>query len=285
MRRTGLLFTLVVTLAAAGCDPGIYDPGGSKGSGITLSIMSPSAGAMATLGANADLSVDIGFAVSHFTLKPAGMCTSSDGSACGHVHLYVDDMACNNRPAGKTYNNSGAASPIAAKFAWCPTNTGSHKVRLELHDNMHAAVLSGGTPVLQEITFTTSAANANPALSMPWPTNGSTVTMATDANRTVPVYVSASNFIFKPAGMCAGMSNCGHAHLKIDGDACNDTANAKPYNAGNGADGAIPINAKLSLCATPTGSHTITVELHDDMHNSITVSGIPVVTTASVTMQ
>jgi hypothetical protein len=239
---------------------------------------------MVTPGIDPDRSIDVGFATTSFTLMAAGTCSGL--AACGHVHLYLDDAVCNNVPAGKSYNNSGPTSPIKAKLSWCPTNTGPHTIRLELHDDVHAPVLgAGGTVVSATTNVMAQVADANPAVANVWPVAASTVTMGTDADKTVPIYFTAANFTFKAAGTCGTTPNCGHAHLNIDGDACDNVAAGKTYNSSNSADGLVPIKAKLSLCPNPTGQHTFVVTLHHDDHSPVQVSGQTVAATTIANVQ
>jgi hypothetical protein len=56
-------------------------------------------------------------------------------------------------------------------------------------------------------------------------------------------------------------------HVKIDSDACNDTAGGKAYNV---AGFASPVSANLAFCPTVDGPHRIDVELHKDDHSLVT---------------
>jgi hypothetical protein len=84
----------------------------------------------------------------------------------------------------------------------------------------------------------------------------------------VPVTFTTTNFTLMAPGGCGSVTNnCGHVHLLIDGAKC--TPANSPYNN----DGfASPINAIMSNCPSTDaidGSHTVSVELHSDMHAPI----------------
>ena len=89
-----------------------------------------------TLGTDVNKSVPISFTTENFTLAAVG--TPSCGTGCGHVHVLIDNAACN--ASGQTFNAEGSASPISALFAFCPVATGMHTVSAELHNNDHTPV-------------------------------------------------------------------------------------------------------------------------------------------------
>jgi hypothetical protein len=73
------------------------------------------------------------------------------------VHLLIDGSACND-PANNIYNNAGAASPIDAGFDYCPMISGSHTLKIELHNDDHSPVKdAGGTTISDSITVTVPA--------------------------------------------------------------------------------------------------------------------------------
>jgi hypothetical protein len=102
------------------------------------------------------------------------------------------------------------------------------------------------------------------AITITSPTPNQTVTLT--AAKTSSVAFSLTTFTLadpSAASACSGVTACGHVHLLIDGAAC--TPAGAPYNN----DGfASPIDAKFSSCATPTGSHTVTLELHHNDHSA-----------------
>jgi hypothetical protein len=102
-----------------------------------------------------------------------------------------------------------------------------------------------------------------PTITISAPASGATVTMGTDADKTVPITFGVSDFTLMAAGTCNGAANCGHVHILVDGPTCSPP----PYN--NEAHAIPTANALLAKCPTPAGSHTVTLELHDDMHNPV----------------
>jgi hypothetical protein len=112
------------------------------------------------------------------------------------------------------------------------------------------------------------------------PTNGETVTL-TKPDDNVPITFETPNFMLAAAGTCPAnlkmTNNCGHIHTFIDGAAC--TPDGAYYN--NDAS-ASPANAIFSNCPMPNGSHTITMELHQDNHAPVLLNGATTPPTATV---
>jgi hypothetical protein len=118
----------------------------------TITITAPTAGQTVTR--SAANTIDVSFTVTNFLLKAAGTCPAGN-DACGHVHLKVDGDSCNNVPAGKAYNNSGAVSPLPANLALCPTATGPHSLLLYLESDTHKPIVgSNGYPISSTLVFT-----------------------------------------------------------------------------------------------------------------------------------
>jgi len=110
------------------------------------------------------------------------------------------------------------------------------------------------------------------------PANNSPV--ALPANDQIPVAFT-TNYTLKTPGQCDGETYCGNVYLYIDSTACN--LPGEPYNA---LAIASPVTADFSKCSTPTGAHTITLELHnDDESLAKTVLGNPVTDSVMVTTQ
>lgn len=95
-----------------------------------------------------------------------------------------------------------------------------------------------------------------PTISISSPANNSSVNLS--PNKTISINFE-SNYVLKAPATCAGLENCGHVYLLVDNTSCN--LPNLPYNA---LVVASPAQADLSKCATPTGMHTITLELHHD---------------------
>jgi hypothetical protein len=233
----------------------------------SITITSPQNGAMVQAGTDMDKIVPVSFTVQGFTLMAPGTCPTIDDT-CGHVHLLVDGAACT--PAGQPYNNGGAASPINAKMASCPTPTGAHTISLELHRSDHTPVMTGSPTAIAMVTVMGGVIGGSPSITITSPQNQAVVTLGTDAMRSVPVAFTVNNFTLMAAGTCAGAPNCGHVHLNVDATACN-VATA-PYN--NHAISS-PVNAQFGLCMNPAGVHQINVSLHNDDHSLLMVNGMP----------
>jgi hypothetical protein len=96
------------------------------------------------------------FSVTSFTLKAAGSCGAT--SACGHVDLLVDQMACDDplHPPPSGYNATASASPAMANFSLCASPSGPHTVTLELHDDSGQPILDGnGSTVSASVAIMT----------------------------------------------------------------------------------------------------------------------------------
>ncbi|MFI5306015.1 MAG: hypothetical protein ACHQ53_01605 [Polyangiales bacterium] len=102
-----------------------------------------------------------------------------------------------------------------------------------------------------------------PTVKITAPTNNAQV-MANAADPDVPVSFTVTGFTLMDPGKCAGAKMCGHIHVLVDGTACNDTG--VPYNA---AGSTSPIDAGLDYCPSISGTHTITLELHNDDHSAV----------------
>jgi len=75
---------------------------------------------------------------------------------------------------------------------------------------------------------------------------------------------SVTDFTLAAPGTCPITDGaCGHVHLKIDGDACDNTPMMAPYNA---AGAASPLTANFALCAKPKGAHSALLYLEHDNH-------------------
>jgi predicted RNA-binding protein YlqC (UPF0109 family) len=231
----------------------------------TISIESPTAGQAVALGGDAGL-VPVSYSVTGFTLRAPGTC---DAGNCGHVHLVVDNGACN--AGANPYNNAGASGPLDAKLALCADPAGTHTLSLELHNNDHSPVIGGNGQVVSSSTWVTACAPGNPCIQAGPPLNGATISLSDGG---YPINYFVENFTLRLPGTCdAGDLGCGHVHLLVDDAGCN--AGANPYNNA-GASG--PILADFDLCAMDAGTHRVTVELHHNDHT-------PVLDDAGVTIQ
>ena len=101
-----------------------------------------------------------------------------------------------------------------------------------------------------------------PTLTIKSPEADAVVTPAADDDSSVPVSFRAGFFRLEPPGECPYDEHCGHAVLTVDGDACN--AEGQPYNAIAPTADSTELTAKLALCPTYFGEHTLTVTLVND---------------------
>jgi hypothetical protein len=109
-----------------------------------------------------------------------------------------------------------------------------------------------------------SSSGSNATISITSPAASASVALGSDSQKTVTMIYAVTSFDVKAPGSCGSEANCGHVHILIDGNACNgsDIYNDSSY--------AVPdALAFFAKCATPTGSHTVTLELHDDVHNPV----------------
>ncbi|MGH7281920.1 MAG: hypothetical protein ACRELY_10380 [Polyangiaceae bacterium] len=139
-----------------------------------------------------------------------------------------------------------------------------------------AGCSSSSSPVTSSGDSGTSGGGSG-TLKITSPSAGATVTIAKGAT---DVGFTTTNFTLMAPGSCAGAVNCGHIHVLIDSSACNDTAGGLPYNV---AATASPAQPNFDLCPTPTGAHTITLELHNDDHSPYQVNGVTVSDQVAVT--
>jgi hypothetical protein len=127
-----------------------------------------------------------------------------------------------------------------------------------------------------------SSGTAGPSIAISSPSNGQAVTLGSDPMKSVPVSFTTTAFtLMAPGSANCTTGSCGHAHLFIDGSACTPTG--MPYN---NAGAASPIDALFKSCATPTGSHTISIELHNNDHSPVqNANGATIAATVTVTAQ
>jgi hypothetical protein len=86
------------------------------------------------------------------------------------------------------------------------------------------------------------------------PTEGSTVPLGTDLHRSVSVSFTTAHFTV--AATC-GSGDCGQVYVFIDDAGCD------PIGQGyNNLAVSSPATGQFAACATPTGAHALSVELH-----------------------
>lgn len=117
-----------------------------------------------------------------------------------------------------------------------------------------------------------------PSVSISSPSNNAAVNLS--ASKQVSINFE-SNYVLKAPGTCAGLDNCGHIYLLVDNTSCNQAS--LPYNA---LVVASPAQAEFGRCATPTGQHTVTLELHHDDGSVVkNLVNNPVLSQVTVTAQ
>ncbi|MHB1844440.1 MAG: hypothetical protein ACYCWW_06335 [Deltaproteobacteria bacterium] len=264
---------------------GAATTGSSTGGAIypTVSIQAPMANQIVALGGDSNKTVPVQFAVTNFTLMAPGSNSCPAGS-CGHIHLLIDGTACN--ASGAPYDNAATASPALAQFASCPATSltpgSAHTITLELHNNDHSPVNgANGQVISTTVSVLLPATGANPAIVLDQPQNGSVVTAGSDSHSSVPVTFSVENFSLSAPGSCPASSAglCGHVHVLVDGAAC--TPSGSPYD---NAAVASPAKAYLASCSAVAGTHTVTLELHNDDHSPVQVGGVTVSASTTVTV-
>jgi hypothetical protein len=137
-----------------------------------------------------------------------------------------------------------------------------------------------------------------PAISIDTPTEGAHVDAeigqdGTDVEVEVELEFSVTNFTLMEKGTCAGAANCGHVHVRVDGDNCNDTdemGEKEPYNEELSAS---PGHADLAYCQGVTigvggikgadGPHAIELQLFNDAETPVMASGMTVTDSVNVT--
>jgi hypothetical protein len=120
-----------------------------------------------------------------------------------------------------------------------------------------------------------------PTLEINSPTNNSTVNLPAPPQPRLVAVNFQTNWTLKAPGQCAGNSTCGHVDVLVDSSTCN--AVGHPYNVQALFS---PAEADLGKCATPTGQHMISLELHDDADVIVkNPLGDPVTSTISIIAQ
>ena len=72
-----------------------------------------------------------------------------------------------------------------------------------------------------------SSDHPDAAIAITQPTASASVALGTDADKSVTITYTLTNFTVKTPGGCGGPSaNCGHVHVLIDGPVCNNGTDA-----------------------------------------------------------
>jgi hypothetical protein len=149
-----LIHAPILAFASLSCGSG-SDVAAIDG-GPTIAITSPQNGAPLSIATST--AEPVSFEVAGFGLEAPGQCNAVN-DVCGHVHVLVDDAACN--APGQNFNNAfptagSAASPATAiaLLSNCASPGGAHAIRLELHRDDHSAVTNGASAT---VTITAGA--------------------------------------------------------------------------------------------------------------------------------
>jgi hypothetical protein len=141
---------------------------------------------------------------------------------------------------------------------------------------MRSAYLLVGTLALAAFAACSSSSSDNggdsgsdtptgdPTIKINNPTNNATIAESSLTDGAdLDVAYTTTNFTLKSPNTCAGAKNCGHVHVYVDGDNCNDVG--LPANA---EDVTNPISAGLDYCKSGIpGAHVVKLELHNDDHS------------------
>jgi hypothetical protein len=254
--RLGVLIGSSAALLACSSSP---PPAGGTDAGppAVLRITSPAPGSRVVLSQDADRTTPIGFTVQNLNVAPQGQCGGT--ATCAHVEVFIDGNACN---AGGRDNAEGGSSPVKAKLAKCSMPAGMHTIRLELHyDDYEAVVDASNQTVSSEVVVAALA----PTVAITAPDAGATVTLGPFPGDNLSIDFDVHEFTLMTPGTCPTDSQgvCGSVFLLIDGSACN----GKPGGIDQGYNNlllASPGTAVFGQCRTPTGQHTVILELHND---------------------
>jgi hemoglobin len=109
-----------------------------------------------------------------------------------------------------------------------------------------------------------------PSIALLSPVAGSSVVLAADAERSMPVAFSVTGMTLRPPGTClASEQPCGHVLLEVDGDACD-----APGASWNSVAAASPARLRLSYCPAAEGAHTLRASLAwDDRSPVLSAAG------------
>ena len=217
---------------------------------VRVRIVEPAQNGIANVGTDnlATLLVE----TTDFTLRPPGQCGATVN--CGHAHVTIDGTNCNNVAAGKAYNiQLSAAGATKMNMALCLAGpTGVKSVDVELVADNHRPLA-----VREIATAPVNIVRGEVRLTSPLDEEVVTV----PSSKLVPVTFAVSDFTLRPPGQCAGLANCGHARITVDGTACNAAGQA--YNAIATATSGTNIN--LALCTSGhLGTKSVVIELVDD---------------------
>jgi hypothetical protein len=137
MKTARQFLSLVVpfgfSIVAASCGSSGSAVAPSDAAAPTIQITSPADNGSVSIVSSTD--VPVVFTVTDFTLDaPPTGCGGVNSDNCGHVHVFVDGMAC----------DAPSTATATAFLGFCATAAGMHTIKLELHRNDHSAVT--GTP-------------------------------------------------------------------------------------------------------------------------------------------
>lgn len=117
-----------------------------------------------------------------------------------------------------------------------------------------------------------------PSVSITSPADNSTVNLSADKKVAINF---ETNYTLRAPGTCGTQDNCGHIYVMVDSSTCN-----APNMVFNTIAVSSPVEADLSKCMTPTGMHTITLDLRHDNGTSVqNLLDNPVTSMVTITAQ
>jgi len=157
-------------------------------------------------------------------------------------------------PSGKAYNiQLPSAAPARMNMALCQAGPlGQKTVTVELVQDNHA-------PFPAREIYQSTAFFIRGKVRLTNPLDEAVVSVP--ANKRIPVTFRTSDFTLRAPGQCAGLANCGHLRVTVDGANCN--VPGQPYAAI--ATSVAPLEVDLGRCAGGhLGTKIVRAELVSD---------------------
>ncbi|MFM7204536.1 MAG: hypothetical protein ACKO6N_27495 [Myxococcota bacterium] len=218
--------------------------------------------------------LEVEFKAEGFTLANKGGCGTAVN--CGRVRAEVDGVNL----------GESATSPVTLDFTKLTDPAGSQKIELKLiFDNGTETGASDDQTVIVQVP--TPPDETPPGIVITAPALNALTVLGSDGMKTVPVSFQVTNITLAAPGECGGVEgNCGHVHVKLDGDEGN--APGQEYN-NTAVTADEPAKAFFSYLDddgwTSRGIHTISLELHKDDHTPYTAGDTDQVIAANTTVR
>ena len=163
----------------------------------------------------------------------------------------------------RNMNNSNSTTAVSLLWGAALALSGCAQI-LSLHDYEATVQPDAGTAPARDAAADADAradAGSGPRIRIVEPASEGIANVPDDG--LVTMKFETTGFTLMAAGACGGAPNCGHAHVKIDGDDCDDTARGKAANIR--ITSADPVKLNMAYCKRgPLGVKTISVELVTD---------------------